>query len=57
MQARQPAYEPAGGGWAGLPGLRGLTSLSLQGCRLVSEGSLCALFADAPQLERLWLGG
>ena len=23
----------------------------------MSEGSLCALFADAPQLERLWLGG
>ena len=48
MQARQPAYEPAGGGWAGLPGLRSLTSLSLQGCRLASEGSLCALCAHAP---------
>ena len=55
--ARQPEYQPAGGGWAGLPGLRSLTSLSLQGCRLVSEGALCALCADAPQLERLWLGG
>jgi len=55
--ARQPAYEPQGGGWAGLPGLRSMTSLSLQGCRLVSEGSLCALCADAPHLEHLWLGG
>jgi len=55
--ARQPTYVPSGGGWGALPALRSLTSLSLAGCRLISEGSLCALCGGAPNLTQLWLGG